>query len=139
MAGNRATPKANRPVSVLDAGALIALDRNDRDAWALLAETHRSGQRPVIPAPVVGQAWRGGARQSRLAKVLAGAELVAADGPLSRRAGELLGRARTADVLDALVALTAQDRPGHEVLTSDPGDIDHLLQALHIERTIRVV
>jgi len=126
-------------VRVLDAGALIALDRGDRDTWALLTEMHRAGQRPAVPAPVIAQAWRGGQRQARLAMVLSGAELVVADAPLSRRAGELLGRSRTTDVLDALVALTAQDRPGCEVLTSDPGDIHRLLAALNIQRTIRVV
>lgn len=124
---------------ILDAGALIALDRGDRGTWALLAEVHRAGQRPVVPAPVIAQAWRGERRQARLASVLSGADLVLADGPVARRAGELLGRARTTDVLDALVALAAQDRPGWEVLTSDPGDIHHLLQTLNIERTIRVV
>lgn len=124
---------------VLDAGALIALDRGDRDAWALLTEVHRMGQRPVVPAPVLAQAWRGGPRQARLAKVLSAAELIVADGPLSRRAGELLGRAKTSDVLDALVALAAQDRPGYEVLTSDPKDIHHLLQTLAVQRIIRVV
>ncbi|MGI8699628.1 MAG: PIN domain-containing protein [Nocardioidaceae bacterium] len=124
---------------VLDAGALIALDRGDRDTWALVTEVHRAGQRPVVPAPVIAQAWRGGQRQARLARVLSGVELVLADGPVSRRAGELLGKSRTIDVLDALVALAAQDRPGCEVLTSDPGHIHHLLQTLHIRRTIRVV
>ncbi len=124
---------------VLDAGALIALDRGDRDTWALLTEVHRMGQRPVVPAPVLAQAWRGGPRQARLAKVLSAAELIVADGPLSRRAGELLGRAKTSDVLDALVALAAQDRPGYEVLTSDPKDIHHLLQTLAVQRIIRVV
>lgn len=124
---------------VLDAGALIALDRGDRDTWALLTDAHRAGERPVLPAPVVAQAWRNGGRQARLARVLSGAELVVADGALSRRAGELLGRAGTTDVLDALVALVARDRPGCEVLTSDPEDIHHLLQSLNIRRTIRVV
>lgn len=126
-------------MSVLDAGALIALDRADRDTWALLTDAHRAGQRPVVPAPVIAQAWRGGQRQARLARVLSGAEVVMADEALSRRAGELLGQARTTDVLDALVALAAKDRPGCEVLTSDPADIHHLLQTLHIRRTIRVV
>jgi len=74
-----------------------------------------------------------------LARVLSGAELVLADGSLSRRAGELLGQSRTTDVLDALVALAAQDRPGFEVLTSDPADIHRLLQTLGTKRTIRVV
>jgi hypothetical protein len=74
-----------------------------------------------------------------LATVLAGAELLPADGGLSRRAGELLGRSGTTDVLDALVAIAAQDRPGCEVLTSDPVDIHRLLLALGIQRTIRAV
>ncbi len=124
---------------VLDAGALIALDRGDRDTWALLAETQRAGQRPVVPAPVIAQAWRGAARQARLAVVLSGTDVVVADGPLSRRAGELLAVAGTADVLDALVALVAKDRPGCEIITSDPDDIHHLLQALQVKRRIRRV
>ena len=124
---------------VLDAGALIALDRGDRDTWALVAETQRAGQRPVVPAPVIAQAWRGAARQARLAAVLSGADVVVADGPLSRRAGELLGMAGTADVLDALIALVAKDRPGCEIITSDPEDIHHLLQALQVKRRIRRV
>ncbi|MGH9067643.1 MAG: hypothetical protein ACRD0J_09165 [Acidimicrobiales bacterium] len=124
---------------VLDAGALIALDRGDRDTWALLVESHRAGPRPVVPAPVIAQAWRGGARQARLATVLAGADVVVADGPLSRRAGELLAASHTTDVLDALVALVAGERPGCEVLTSDPDDIHLLLRALNVERRIRLV
>ncbi|MHB8246976.1 MAG: PIN domain-containing protein [Acidimicrobiales bacterium] len=124
---------------VLDAGALIALDRGDRDAWSLVAETQRTGQRPVVPAPVIAQAWRGAARQARLAAVLSGTDVVVADGPLSRRAGELLAASGSADVLDALVALVAKDRPGCEIITSDPDDIDHLLQALQVKRRIRRV
>lgn len=126
-------------MTVLDAGALIALDRGDRDTWALLAEANRAGQRPVVPAPVIAEAWRGGPRQARLARVLSGVEVVPAAEPLDRRAGELLGRSRTTDVLDALVALAAQDRPGCEVLTSDPADILLLLESLSVRRSIRVV
>lgn len=124
---------------MLDAGALIAVDRGDRDAWALLAETQRAGLRPVAPAPVIAKAWRGGSRQARLAMVLSGTDVVAADDPLSRRAGELLGAAGTSDVLDALVALVAADRSGCEVLTSDAEDIHHLLEVLGARRRIRVV
>lgn len=124
---------------ILDAGALIALDRGDRDTWALVAETVRGGHRPVVPAPVVAQVWRDGRRQARLARVLDGLDQLVTDGRTARRAGELLGRAKTVDVLDALVALAAADRPGHEVLTSDPGDIHHLLQVLGVRRVIRAV
>ncbi len=124
---------------ILDAGALISLDRGERDIWALIAEVQRAGQRPVVVAPVIAQAWRGAGRQARLARVLSGTEVVVADDLLSRRAGELLAVAATSDVLDALVALVAADRPGCEVLTSDPDDIHHLLQSLKVKRRIRRV
>lgn len=93
----------------------------------------------MVPAPVVTQAWRGGSRQARLASVLSGVELIVTDGALSRRAGELLGQAGTTDVIAALVALAAQDRAGHEVLTSDLEDIHHLLTTLRVQRTIRTI
>ncbi|MGQ0623991.1 MAG: hypothetical protein ACT4PP_04950 [Sporichthyaceae bacterium] len=124
---------------VLDAGALIALDRGDRDTWALIAEVHRQGLRPAVPAPIIAQAWRGGARQARLARALSGADQVAAHSALSFRAGDLLARSGTTDVLDALVALVAADRPGWEVLTSDPDDIHHLLSTMKVRRVIRRV
>lgn len=126
-------------MSVLDAGALIALDRGDRNTWAVVAEVARRGHRPVVPAPVVAQAWRDGRRQARLARLLGGVDQVVIDGALARRAGELLGRAHTVDVLDALVALAAADRPAHEVLTADPGDIHHLLQVVGVRRILREV
>lgn len=131
--------QASRCVRLLDAGALIALDRGDRDTWALVADLARRGLRPAVPAPVIAQAWRGGARQARLARVLSGTEQVPVDGVLAHRAGALLAGSRTNDVLDALVALVAADRPGWEVLTSDPDDIHHLLQTLGVVRVIRRV
>ncbi len=51
MAPNRSPPQATYCVRVLDAGALIALDRGDRDAWALITEVHRMGQRPCCRLP----------------------------------------------------------------------------------------
>ncbi len=124
---------------VLDAGALIALDRGDRETWALITDAARGGFRPAVPAPVIAQAWRGGARQARLARALSGTEQVPADGVMGHRAGALLAKAGTDDVLDALVVLVAADRPGWEILTSDPDDIHHLLAALNVTRVIRRV
>ncbi len=48
----------------LDAGALIAFDRNDRKLVALLKRALEFGHSFAVPAGVVGQAWRDG----RLAK-----------------------------------------------------------------------
>jgi hypothetical protein len=58
-----------RPV-VLDAGALIAFERNDRKVRTLieLAMAHRRTLH--VAAGVVAQVWRDGARQARLARLL---------------------------------------------------------------------
>ena len=45
----------------------------------------------------------------------------------AKRAGELLATARTADVIDALLAQLAST--GDQILTSDPGDLARLLDA----------
>ena len=83
---------------------------------------------------VVGQVWRGGtARQATLAILLAGVEVVALDDRLGRRAGLLLARAGTNDVVDAALVLLALD--GDEILTSDPDDLRLLAAAagLHVD------
>jgi len=90
---------------ILDAGALIAVERADR-ATAAVIEVARQEHRGVfVPAGVVGQVWRGGARQARVAR-LPRARAVFVE-PLTdvaaRAAGILCGAAGTADVIDASV------------------------------------
>lgn len=109
----------------LDAGALIALDRNDRVLHVAVRRAWTRNELVTVPAPVVGQAWRGGPRQSRLAVVLAGCEIEPTTDEDARAAGVLLGRAGTSDIVDALVVLSAARR-GDEVLTSDPKDLEVL-------------
>jgi len=43
---------------VLDAGALVALDRRRRDVWALLAAALADDEEILVLAPVVAQVWR---------------------------------------------------------------------------------
>jgi hypothetical protein len=88
---------------------------------------------PLTNAAVLGQAWRGGTRQARLARVMAGMEVVALDEKLGKRAGALLGISATSDVVDAALVLCAAD--GDEIVTSDAADLAPLAQALglHIE------
>jgi hypothetical protein len=119
---------------VLDSGALIALERNDRAMWRRLKTAHLAGHTAVSHGGVVGQAWRGGGpRQALLAQALAGTDVRPLDEQLGRAAGELLTRARRRDVIDAALVLLAAD--GDHVLTSDPGDIEPLALALgrHVE------
>ncbi len=116
---------------VLDAGALVAIERGDRATTALLKVELRAERVPRTHAGVLGQVWRGGSgMQARLARLLPALDVAPLDEPLARRAGALLGRARTSDVVDAAVVLLASD--GDWILTSDPGDLRVLADAAEI-------
>jgi predicted nucleic acid-binding protein len=112
---------------VLDAGALLAVERGDRNVIALLKRERQAGRAPRSHGGVVAQAWRGGARQAQLARLLRAIEVVPLDVRLGQRAGELLGRARARDAIDAAVVLLAED--DDQILTSDPGDLASLAEA----------
>ena len=113
---------------VLDAGALVALERLDRDVIALLKRERLARQAPVTHGGVIGQVWRGGGgRQANLSRLLAGIDVVPLDEQLGRRVGMLLKQTKTSDVVDAAVALLAKD--GDEILTSDARDLLPLVRA----------
>ena len=103
----------------------MALDRNDRAMWTRLKGCERAGQPPVTHAGVVGQVWRGGAGQARLAKALASMDTKPLDERLGRGAGVLLGRTALADVVDAAVVLLAED--GDMIITEDIDDLAELV------------
>jgi hypothetical protein len=119
---------------VLDAGALIAIDRNDRRIAGLIALGRRAGADLVSVAPVVGQAWRDGAKQARLAHALPMIDILAVDRASAQAAGEVLRDSGGSDIVDALVALVT--RPGDQLLTSDPGDLGALLDARQVNATV---
>lgn len=119
---------------VLDSGALIALERNDRAMWRRLKAAWLAESVPATHGGVVGQAWRGGGpRQALLSKALAGIDVRPLDEGLGRTAGVLLARAGGTDVIDAALVLLAID--GDEVVTSDPDDLAPLamLAGSHVE------
>lgn len=112
---------------VLDSGALIALERNERPMWVRLKAAHAGGEMPLTHAGVLGQVWRGDPRQARLASALQGVDVKALEETLGRSAGVLLGVAGLTDVIDAAVVLLASD--GDEIVTSDPDDLALLAAA----------
>ncbi len=123
---------------MLDAGALIALERGDPRVVSLLKRAEDRQETVVTPAPVLGQVWRSGSgRQAFLARALPGITVIPADDPACRAAGRLLGRSRTTDIVDALVVVLAAI--GDEILTSDPGDLRHLVTALARPLTVTAV
>jgi hypothetical protein len=120
---------------VLDAGALIALDRNDRAMWRRLKHAAEAGDVPRTHGGVVAQVWRGaGARQARLAMALDGLNVRALDDRLGRAAGALLARTRTRDAIDAALVVLAAG--GDEIVTSDPDDLAPLARALNRDVSI---
>jgi predicted nucleic acid-binding protein len=112
---------------VLDAGALIALDRGDKRMIALLDRALAQGRVFRVPAGVVGQAWRSGRVQVALARFLRSVEveIVPLDEHLARTCGELCGATNSSDLIDASVVLLARERRD-PIVTSDPNDLRRL-------------
>ncbi len=112
---------------ILDAGAFVAFERGEASVRARLAAAQRRGFEIATTSPVVGQVWRDGRKQALLARLISATRVYAPDVDAARRAGKLLAKTRTADVVDALLAALARD--GDTVVTSDPADIRALLRA----------
>ena len=118
---------------VLDAGALIALDRGDKRMIALLDHALAQGRTFRVPAGVVGQAWRDGGVQVTLARFLRSEEvaIVPLDDQLARTCGGLCAGANAADVIDASVVIVARERRD-PIVTSDPDNLRRLDPAAQI-------
>jgi hypothetical protein len=123
--------------AVLDAGALVAVDRLDRAIGAQLRVMQQQGTPIRVSSAVVGQVWRDGRRQANLARVLAGVGIEPLGMHDGKRIGELLAMVGSSDVVDAHVALMTA--PADLVLTSDPSDIRKLLQARKVTARIQHV
>jgi hypothetical protein len=113
---------------ILDAGALVAVDRDDRNMMARLRASQQHGLELRTNAMVIAQVWRDRhGRQVNLARLLQAVDVRALSQRDGRDAGILQAAAGTADAIDATVVLLAA--PGDRILTSDPGDITRLAAA----------
>ena len=120
--------------AVLDAGALIAIDKRDRKVGAMLRILQGEGGPVRTSAGALAQVWRNGSRQANLARVLPGVDIVTLDDAAAKQVGELLGASQTSDLVDAHIALLVQ--PQDKVLTSDEPDIKALLRARRVKATV---
>jgi hypothetical protein len=110
---------------ILDAGALVAVDRDDRAMLARLRAAQSHGLELRSNAMVVAQLWRDRrSRQVSLARLLRAVDVRAVEHRDGRQAGALLAAAGTADAIDATVVLLAA--AGDRILTSDPTDLTRL-------------
>lgn len=121
---SRSAPRGKARGATLDTGALIALDRGDPRIADLVSEAAAAGLRVALPAGVIAQAWRGGARQALLARLLTSmhTDVVPLDLAAALEVGTRCAETGARDVVDVSVVVCAEHR-GHAVVTSDPGDI----------------
>ena len=111
----------------LDAGALIALDRNDRNVLVLLARARELGIRLTVPATALAQAIRRPATQVRLARLIRQptTDVRSLDAVDATSVGILLRASGTRDIADAHVVICAR-RAKQPIVTSDPRDLARL-------------
>lgn len=119
---------------VLDAGALIALEKEDRFARGLLRQALEASKPIVVPAGVIAQVWRDPRRQARIARLIASetTEVDPLDRDTAKVVGALCGRSGTSDVVDASVVVSARLH-GAVVVTSDPADLLSIDPTLEVE------
>lgn len=122
---------------VLDAGALVAIDKRDRPVGAMLHLLQTQGVPLHTSVAAVAQVWRDGRKQALLARILAGVKVVGLSTGDERSIGELLAKARTSDVANAHVALLVSN--GDRLLTSDTADMQRLLATKRMSAIIVAV
>ncbi len=120
--------------AVLDAGALMAIDKRDRRVGGMLRVLQRDGVPIRTSAAAVAQGWRDGRHQANLARVLPGVDVATLDPVAATRVGGLLRDSASTDLVDAHVALLVP--PDATVLTSDEEDIKALLRTRRVKARI---
>ncbi len=95
-----------------------------------------AGIDPVVPAVVLAQVWRGSPGQALLSRVLLGCDVTATGERTARAAGVACGRAKTSDIVDAVVVVTAV-RLGAPVVTDDATDLRQLADAVGAPLVLR--
>lgn len=113
---------------VLDAGALVAVDRGDRAMVARLRAAERHGLELRSNAMVVAQVWRDRhGRQAGLARMLRAVDVRWVSPEDGRAAGVLQAEAGTSDPIDATLVLLAA--AGDRILNSDARDLARLAES----------
>lgn len=114
-----------RRVVVLDAGGVIAFERENEAVAALIEHAAKLQAAVVVPAGAPAQTWRGGPRSARLARLIANSESDPLEEDRAKEVGERLGRGGKKDIADAQVVCCALDSKA-VLVTSDPDDMETL-------------
>jgi hypothetical protein len=112
---------------VLDSGALSGAAAGQFGVRAELTLAEQLGVEAHVSGVTLTETLRGHPRDARIHAVLAGIGQEPVTPELGRTAGELLGRTRRDDTIDAIVAVTAQTLGNRvRLLTGDPDDLEAL-------------
>jgi hypothetical protein len=114
---------------VYDSGALIAIDSGNELSFRRHLNRITERDHVIVPVPVAAQVVRDPGRQARLMTALRGCDIAPFEAGHARLVGRLLALSGTSDVVDGFVALKAAETDA-TVITSDQGDIRHLLGTL---------
>jgi hypothetical protein len=113
---------------VLDAGALIALERGDQEVRVTVRDAIEDDVSEItVPAGALAQVWRGGPRSASLIRLLEGFKIDPLDEPRAKEVGVCLGARDRADVIDAHVVCCAVERQA-AIVTSHPQDMTALTE-----------
>lgn len=112
---------------ILDSGAVIGVARRDQRARAHLTAAWEVGAEVAIPAVVLAETIRGNAKDAAVNRVIkAVGQVLPTDESVGRRAGSLLGVARSDATVDSIVVATTINAGGGVILTGDPNDLRRL-------------
>lgn len=127
MAGHPRTDRQAPKRLILDSGAVLALARGDQRTRAFLARALELKVLVETPVVVVAETLRGEARDAPVHRVLKAVGAVPEAREVHGRiAGRLLGAARSAATVDALVVAHAVAAGGAQILTGDREDLEKL-------------
>jgi predicted nucleic acid-binding protein len=106
-----------------DTGMLVALERRRQAAWEIFRRVRERATAITVPAPVIGEWWRG--RSDLRDAILSAVHVEPLTDDIARLAGVALSRVRTATAIDAFVMASAA-RQGNVVYTGDIEDLERL-------------
>ncbi|RIK04941.1 MAG: hypothetical protein DCC49_13040 [Acidobacteria bacterium] len=119
MAGKR-TKRGETHRLILDAGAVIALARNDQRARAYLQRAVELGAEVRIPVVVLAETHRGRAQDAPVHRIIkAVGNTMPTPVEVGVVAGRILGETRRSDTVDALVVAEAIVAGGGRILTGE--------------------
>ena len=106
-----------------DTGMLVALERRKQRAWEIYRRAHERRAPITVPAPVLGEWWRG--RTQLRQSIVRSVRVEPLTETIAKLAGEALAEVRDATTIDAFVMSVAALR-GDVVYSSDLADMERL-------------